>query len=210
MKKGVLGLFAFCIALQAQAFMTVQESNDVTPMGKYKLGVEPQIRTSDGSGANFTGFFDAPINEEMSARALLGTGDTDFVVGGSFKWVPVPDYENQPAVGGKVGAYYWRESDENYTTIRIEPIVSKKIQTEIGDFTPYAALPIMFNSGKGYDKTGVQVAFGSEYFHSEADNMTFGLETGLDAKDSFAYISGYVTIYLDDPNPSQHKTRNKK
>lgn len=210
MKKGFFSLLAVFFALQAQAFMTVQESNDITPMGKYKLGVEPQLRTSNGNGMNFTGFFDAPINEEMSARALIGSGDTDFVAGGSFKWVPVPDYGNQPAVGGKIGGYFWRESDEGYFTVRVEPIVSKKLHTEIGDFTPYGALPILFNSGKDYNKTGVQLAAGTEYFHSEADNMTFGAELGLDAKDSFSYISGYVTIYLDDAHPNQQKTRNKK
>ena len=210
MKMGLFGLFAFSMALQAQAFMTVQESNEVTPMGKHKLGAEPQIRTSNGSDPSFTGFFDAPINEEMSARVLLGSGDTDFYTGASFKWVPVPDYGNQPSVGMKVGAYFWRESSESFTTFRVDPIVSKRFETEIGDFTPYGALPVMFNSGKDYNKTGIQIAGGSEYFHKEADNMTFGLEVGVDTKDSFSYISGYVTIYLDDAHPSQLKTRTKK
>ncbi len=188
--------------------MTVQESNDITPKGKFKLGVEPQIRTSDGSGTNFTAFLDSPINEEMSARVLLGVGDVDLTAGGSFKWVPVPDYESQPAIGGKVGFYFWRESDESFTTLRLEPIVSKRFKTELGDFTPYASLPLMFNSGKGNNETGIQIALGSEYHHPEADNMTFGLEAGLDAKDSFSYISGYVTIYLEDTYTSQTAQRN--
>lgn len=206
-----IGLISFCALLlstQARAFMTVQESNEITPKGFYKLGIEPQVRTSNGSGSNFTGFFDLPINEEMSARAVLGAGDTDLNIGGSFKWVPVPDYDPQPAVGGKIGLYSWRESDNTFTTIRVEPLVSKKFQTEIGEFIPYGALPILFNSGKDSNKTGVQVALGCEFRHAEADNMTFGLEAALDAKDSFAYVSGYVTIYLEDGQPSpQHKTR---
>jgi len=184
--------------LQSQAFMTVQESNEVTPTGKYKLGAEPQFRTSKGTGFNFGGFFDMPINEQSSFRGSVGTGETDFVAGTSLKWVPIPDYGKQPAIGGKVGAFYWREASENFFTFRIEPIMSKKFETTMGFFVPYAAVPLMFNTGKDFNKTTMQVAFGSEFQHPEADNMTFGLETGVDAKDSFSYVSGYVTIYLDD------------
>ncbi len=185
-------------AVSAHAFLTVQESNEITPLGKYKLGVEPQYRTTDKAGFNFAGFFDMPINDQSSVRATLGTGETDFMGGGSIKWVPIPDYGSQPSIGGKLGAYYWREASDNFSTFRIEPLVSKKFVTEAGTFVPYASLPVMFNTGPGMNKTGVQVAFGSELHHPEADNMTFALEAGLDAKDSFSYVSGYVTIYLDD------------
>jgi hypothetical protein len=61
----------------------------------------------------------------------------------------------------------------------------------------------MFNTGKDYNKTSMQVAFGSEFRHPEVDNMTFGLEAAFDAKDSFSYVSGYVTIYLDDQRPNK-------
>lgn len=180
------------------AFMTVQESNEITPTGQFKLGFEPQARLSDGSGFNFAGFFDLPVNEEMSARAHLGSGDTDFFAGGSFKWVPVPDYANQPSIGGKFGLIHWRESDHTFFTFRVEPLISKKFQTETGTFIPYAALPLMFNSGHEMNKTSFQLAGGSEFWHPDADNMTFGAELGLNLKDSFSYISGYVTIFLED------------
>ncbi|MEZ0391560.1 MAG: hypothetical protein ACAH59_05055 [Pseudobdellovibrionaceae bacterium] len=185
-------------ASQAWGFMTTQESNDITPKGQFKLGFEPQMRLSDGGGANFSGFFDLPVNEEMSARANLGSGETDFHAGGSFKWVPIPDYGNQPSLGGKVSLIHWRESSDSFMTLRLEPIVSKKFESQNGTFIPYGALPVMFNSGNDNNKTGIQVVAGSEYRHPHADNMTFGAELGLTAKDSFSYISGYVTIYLED------------
>lgn len=201
MKWKAFGLLGFCLVLNlnsAHAFMSTQESNEITPKGKFKLGFEPQVRTSNGTGTNFSGFFDTGINEQMSARAYVGSGDTDFALGGSLKWVPIPDYERQPAIGGKFSLINWREKSESFFTFRIEPIVSKKLSTEIGTFIPYASLPVMFNTGNDYNKTTAQVAFGSEFLHPEADNMTFGAELGFDAKDSFSYISGYVTIFLDD------------
>jgi hypothetical protein len=194
-------LFAISILLTAvssSAFMTVQESNEITPSGKYKIGAEPQYRTSDGTGFNFSGFFDRSFSESLSARATLGTGDTDFSAGGSLKWVPFPDFDRQPAVGGKVGAYLWREGSDSFTTLRFEPLVSKKFETGIGQLVPYASLPIMFNSGNNFNKTSLQVAAGAELYHPEADNMTFGVEFGLSAKDSFSYISAFATIYIDE------------
>ncbi len=185
-------------AKTSSAFMTVQESNELTPEGKYKIGAEPQFRTSDGSGFNFSGFFDRSLGEALSVRGTLGTGDTDFSAGASLKWVPYPDFDKQPAIGGKIGAYIWREGSENYTTFRIEPLVSKKFDTDIGTLIPYAAFPIMFNSGSNYNKTSLQIAAGAELQHPEADNMTFGAEAALNAKDAFAYVSVFATIYIDD------------
>lgn len=188
------------LPMASLAFMSVQESNEITPMGKFKLGAEPQYRTSRGSGFNFSGFVDAPLSEELSARASVGTGDTDLSLGGSLKWVPIPDFESQPAIGAKIGFIYWREGSDNLTTVRLEPLVSKKIAFEFGHLIPYASLPVMFNNGNNNNKTSLQVALGSELYHKDADNMTFGAEVGLDGKDSFSYISGFVTIYIEE-NP---------
>lgn len=203
MKSRLIFTALLLASLPSGAFMTVQESNEITPAGKYKIGMEPQVRLSDGTGINFTGFFDRGINDEGSFRAWVGTGDTDLTAGGSLKWVPFPDYGSQPAVGLKVGGSYWREHDENFFTVRLDPIVSKKFESDIGLFIPYVAIPVMFHSGQDKDQTGIQVAAGTEFLHTEADNMTFGAEVGFDAKDSFSYISGYVTIYLDEARPNQ-------
>lgn len=186
---------------QAQAFLTVQESNEIAAVGKYKLGLEPQIKMSGGSGANFSGFFDTALSEEMSIRAQLGAGDTDLVAGGSLKWVPIPDYKSQPALGGKASIIYSRKSSDNFFTYRVEPLVSKKFVTNQGTFIPYGSLPIMLTTGNGETVTGLQLAAGSEYLTANADNMTFGAEVGLNARDSFSYISGFVTIYIDQIKP---------
>jgi hypothetical protein len=180
------------------AYLSVQESNEITPAGKYKLGFEPQIKLSRGSGANFSGFFDAPINEEMSGRVILGAGDIDLFAGASFKWVPIPDYQNQPAVGAKVTGVFSRDNSDNYVSLGVAPIVSKRIDSVSGKFIPYASLPVNFVNGKSTTTTHINVAIGSEFMPIKADNMTFGAELGFDLKDSFSYLSGFLTIYLDD------------
>ncbi|PIS10300.1 MAG: hypothetical protein COT73_10135 [Bdellovibrio sp. CG10_big_fil_rev_8_21_14_0_10_47_8] len=180
------------------ALFTIQESTDITPVGHYKLGLEPQVKTSDGGGTNFTAFFDTGISDETSARVLVGTGDTDFAAGASFKWVPIPDYKKQPAIGGKVSLLTWHDSGDSFSALRLEPIVGKKFETDIGSFSPYASVPVMFIDGKTDSKTGFQLAGGTEYIHHELENMTFGGEIGFNAKSSFSYISAFVTINVDD------------
>lgn len=189
------------------AFMTVQESNEITPIGKYKLGFEPQAKTSNGNGANFTTFLDAPINDEFSTRVHLGAGDRDYYVGGSLKWVPIPDYDKQPAIGGKLSVIASREVADGYFTFTAAPIVSKKFPTDIGVFIPYASVPVSSTSGASDTVTNLQLAVGSEYLHNKADNMTFGAELGFDLKDTFSYASAYVTIYLDEKETKHRLTK---
>jgi hypothetical protein len=186
------------LPLFASAYLSVQESNEITPPGKFKLGFEPQMKLSRGSGANFSAFFDAPINDEMSARTLIGAGDLDLFAGASFKWVPIPDYENQPAVGGKVTAVFSKEDSDNFISLGFAPIVSKRFDSEVGLFIPYASLPVNFVNGKSTTTTHINVALGTEFISPKADNMTFGGELGVDLHDSFSYLSAYLTIYLDD------------
>lgn len=193
-----VSLFFILMAEVSQAYLSVQESGEIGQVGNYRLGLEPQAKLSSGGGANLTGFFDAPLNEESSFRGLVGFGDRDFYVGGSFKWIPIPDYENQPAIGGKFSVITSREASVNFVSFRLDPIVSKKFQTDQGLFIPYAAIPVTVTNGDSKTITGIQVVGGTEYVKPEWDATFLGAELGIDAKDSFSYLSVYVSFYLDD------------
>jgi len=200
MKKMILTalVLTFITSAQAFAFMEMAESGDVGGQGAYRVGLIPQVKTSDGSGANISGFFDTGLNDETSARLWLGSGDTDLLLGGTVKWIPIPDYNNQPAVGGRVGAFFFRKSSESFTTFRFDPLISKKFETDLGLLTPYAAVPIMLVNHNSSSTTELQLTLGSEYVHPDVKKLRFGAELGFDVKDSFSYISAYVSIALDD------------
>ena len=201
-RPGILGLaFGFCtlcLAPSAQAFFETGESAEITKPGYYKIGIMPQIRLSDGSGMNVTGFFDSGLAEDKSVRVSLGAGETDFYTGGSFKWVPIPDYENQPAIGGKVEAIYARKSSDSLVSFRFQPLASKKFDTEHGLFTPYAGLPISVTTWRSNTDTQVNLVGGTEFVTPKIKNMEFGAELGLNGTKSFSYISGYITFLLDE------------
>lgn len=97
----LISALLFFSSQNSHAFYETGESGEIAKEGTYKIGLMPQLRLSDGSGMNFTGFFDRALNDESSLRIHAGLGETDFYMGGSYKWIPIPDYKNQPAIGGK-------------------------------------------------------------------------------------------------------------
>ena len=190
-------LSALLLSSPAMAYLTISESAEIPPATYYQIGFEPQFLTDNGGGANVTGFFDAPFSDSTAARLWLGAGVIDFNVGATFKYVPFPDIERQPAIGIRAGGFFARKSDENILTAQVAPLFSKKVNTESGLFTPYAAFALDFTNTKERNFTGTQFVFGSEYKTPDIPKMYFGLEVGLNLNDSYSYVSGTVTFPFD-------------
>lgn len=197
------------LSIPAQAFLAIGESADVTPAGTLKLGLEPQIRLSEGSGANMSVFIDGGINEEMSYRALLGAGETDLVLAGSFKWVPFPDFERQPAIGFRGDINVGREMEETFTVVRIAPIISKRMQTDYILFTPYAALPVGMMGVKGKNDSIAQLAIGTDIFSQDTPNLTYNAELGTNINRAFSYLSFNITYLMNENHGFKMKRRNR-
>lgn len=203
MKASFLKLVAFYIVVGlyptlVHSYVTVGESGEITPEALYKIGIEPQFVTSGDNGINLRVFFDGSYDESKSYRFHLGTGATDFVAGGSFKWIPIPDYESQPAMGGKIGASVVRISDATSIVFQFTPLISKKYEVENGTLIPYAGLPLLLSTYKGESTSSALLALGTEFKHIDAANYTFGAEIGMNAKDAFSYFSFFGTIYFDE------------
>jgi hypothetical protein len=197
--KRATGLAAITlVCVSAHGFYETGESAEIAAPGVYKIGVMPQIRLSDGSGMNVTGFFDRGLDDDKSVRVQLGAGETDFYTGGSFKWVPIPDYKDQPAIGGKVEIIYGRKSSDSVMSFRIHPLISKKFDTDHGLFTPYASVPLGVTTWRSNTETQVNLVGGTEWAPGNMKNMEFGAELGLNGSKSFSYIAGYVTFLLDE------------
>jgi hypothetical protein len=175
----------------------VGESAEILPISTYRLGAAPQFYLSDGGGLNVIGYVDAALTDSTSMRVQAGGGEIDFFTGASFKWVPIPDYENQPAIGLKVGANFGREGDKTLTSVQLSPLVSKKVETDYGLLIPYTSLSLSRTSVRGETSTGFQVVGGTEWLHPDT-HFQFGAELGLEAKDSYSYLMGWISIPLDE------------
>ncbi|MFN7824631.1 MAG: hypothetical protein ACK5P6_04650 [Pseudobdellovibrionaceae bacterium] len=193
-----IGLFlSLFLSAPAHAYLVIGESAEILPISTYRIGAAPQFYLSDGGGLNVLGYVDAALTDSTSMRVQAGGGEIDFFAGASFKWVPIPDFENQPAIGVKIGANFGREADENLTSFQLSPLVSKKVETDYGLLIPYASLSLSRTSVRGETDTGFQVVGGTEWIHPDT-HFQFGAELGLEAKDSYSYLMGWISIPLDE------------
>lgn len=180
------------------AYYTTGESAELVQPGQYQVGLEPQLRLSDGTGVNFNGFLDAPFGKDGSIRAILGFGNTDFYTSLGYKWVPVPDYDRQPAIGGKLEVIYSRVGNLSATALKLHPIVSKKYEIEYGTLIPYGSIPLALFTTAANSDTSLQLVGGAELLPAEYRKWKYSAELGVNMNKAFSYISGTVVYLLDD------------
>lgn len=192
--------FAFVsFSLSSQAgYLTLGESGEIIPEGTYAIGASPQVLTNDGGGFNISAFLDASWNDSMSSRFILGTGETDFYTSGSFKFIPFPDVDRQPAIGIKASLWYAREGTSNVTTLQIAPMLSKKYETESGVFIPYAAWGWNTNRSGGSSDSGHQFFLGSDWLEPQLGHMHVTGEVAFDLKDSISSVSLFLSFPFDN------------
>src|SRR5438045_1900949 len=107
MKKIIMLLFVLTGA-PAGAYINVMDTGEMLAPGHFRAMIEPQYIFDKIPGAALAGRFDLPINDNLNGRVLLGGGAIDFESGAFIKWVPIPDYKNQPAIGLDAGVTYVR------------------------------------------------------------------------------------------------------
>lgn len=190
-KYFVLGLF---LTSQAQAYLSMAESGELVSPGKYQVGIEPQFLTNKGNGANVNVFFDTALSDSSSARISMGAGSVDFNTFASVKWIPIPDFDNQPAMGLRAGAGIARDEDENVIQFQVAPLVSKRFDTEYGLTVPYLAVPFTFLNTKEENLVASNLVLGSEFQYVDWKEASMGAELGVDLNKSYSYISLFLTF----------------
>lgn len=181
------------LPVKSFALLTVLDTGEIIESGNYKLGVQIQGVTDEPGGINFAGHVYLPISSAWNLRFHAGTGQTEFNVGGGLKWIPIPDINQQPAIGA-IMEIEWA-SDNNFDVLyaRIAPLISKTFRWEYGAMSPYAAIPLglyhMFDADSDKTDLFLQLALGVELDFEAFDNFSVVGEGGFDLKDSFSYVS---------------------
>lgn len=192
-----LSLGLLLVATSAQAYYSTMDTAELLEAGQYKITAESQFATSGDEGVNLVARFDSYFTEDSNLKALVGVGTTDFQIGGFFKWIPIPDYENQPAMGVIMGVNYARAEDTNDLSIRFHPLVSKKFETNFGAIVPYGAIPFGIRSRDGDNELPIQVEVGSELQLNQIQKFRFLVEVGFDVTKAFSYISFGASMNFD-------------
>ncbi len=188
------------LSAPAFAYYTFQDTGSLLAPGQYAVGGELQFRTSDDSGVNILGRFDGGWRDDLNYRAIVGFGDTDFQAGGFVKWVPIPDYDNQPAIGLSVGGLLATYESNTEFSLRLYPFISKQFDVEVGQLTPYASLPLGLRTYDGDSDNTTQLILGTKYVHPEMKGAHYFAEIGFDLDDAFSYFSVGATFPLNEDN----------
>jgi hypothetical protein len=186
------------VSQPARAFFTTLDTGEVIQPEHYRAMLMPQLIFDKIEGTNVLAAFDTGIAEDQQIRGFLGIGEIDFQVGANYKWVPFPDVEGQPAIGLIGGIQWMKIADDNLLSLRVGPLVSKKVETEVGDFTPYASLPIGLTDYKNSTYMPIQFAAGTEWRTLQFDQLTFMTELGLNITKAYSYLALGVLYYFDE------------
>lgn len=192
----------------AEAYFSTIDNGELVAPGAYQVSLEPQLVLTNNEGFNVVGRLDTGIDQQSSARALLGVGKVDFQIGGFYKIVPFPDTATQPAIGADFGAIVARVAGETETSLRFHPLTSKRFEAEVGDFTPYASLPIGVTWRSGSETTiPVQLVGGTEFRSLNHPNISYFAELGININRSFSYLSAALAYRFDDSMMSGRRNR---
>lgn len=200
--KSLLLPFLLLISAPAFAYYDVLDTGEILAKGNYKLTAGTQFLTDHG-GANVDAMFDMGFNEEFGVRALMGFGETDIFAGGMFKWVPVPDIENQPAIGFNLGLIYAKDGETRDLSFRLEPLVSKNFKLEATVWTPYASLPVSLRARDqldGPNRTDLawQLVAGTQLQVEKWKKLQFMAEVGVDLDKALSHFSIAALLYFDE------------
>lgn len=169
----------------AMAYQSLLSTGDmVQPQQFQVLGyIESIFDELDGVNANVRGTYG--MTDELQGDLELGVGEFDVMLGAFIKWVPIPDYEKQPAIGVRAGISYIDTDRYSQTSISAMPFVSKGVDSPQGRFTPYIGFPLAVNSNSNDTYFSSRIAFGTEWTHPEQKQIHVVAELGLELSKSF-------------------------
>ncbi len=189
--------------LEVYAYHSVMDTGNIIERGTFKAQVENQIVSSPENRLNINARLDMGLNEEAEFRGVIGIGATDLHVGVFYKWIPIPDFSQQPAVGLLSGLTYASSTKDNSLTLHFNPIVSKTFEMELGEITPYASLPIGLRSTSRYNSSTkldipVHLTLGGELRTTPWDKVRFMAEISFNIQNTFNYFNLGANISFDE------------
>ena len=143
---------------------------------------------------------DKRLSMNSGLRGTIGIGPTAFRIGGFYKWAPIPDLPNQPAVSLLTGIMYTSLDEDNDLSLRLHPIVSKNLTIKnIGQITPYGSLPIGIRSLSHKDiDIPIQLTLGAEFKRPKWKQVTFMTEMNFNVQNSSNYFGFGINVNFDE------------
>ena len=189
----------FCSSISSAYFETMNDA-EVVPVGSLRVIASPQVVLTRHDGFTMNALTDFGFTPESDIRFAFGAGSVDFTFAGFYKWAPIPDVDNQPAMALMGGVSYANIDGSNEFSVQVHPIISKKfLLASSGSFTPHLALPVALMSRSGNAKLPIQVNFGTQWVppNWKWKNSFLIAEAAVNISESFSAISIGAAFQFD-------------
>ncbi len=167
------------------------------PPGDFSLGVEPEIITSNPSGAGFNlkpKFGTTPF---LNWEGIIGTGSGDrgLKLGATADFDWFPDVEHQPGIATPFTLLYNQISGDNIINYFFSPMLYKTFKGESAEYIPFISMPFGWSIRNSRNSNFSQFVMGSMFKSPGTQYFRFSVEAGFNINRSFSYISGGVTWF---------------
>lgn len=177
------------LSLPSWSYLTILESGEPLTNKEVHLGFAPQFMSGDFKGSNGVFALRTGLDEGRDFSVQLGGGDVHFWSTLATRWTPIPDYDDQPAIGLRIDVTLARVSDVTTGSLRLAPFASKRFRTDVGHVEPYTYLPIGLTVQNGrYDNLSSFV-IGSQFGIEELRPMFLYGEIAINIKNSVSYFT---------------------
>lgn len=188
---------ALFAAWPSSAYMAFMQTGDIPEPGHYQISSHLQFAASEIDGITLAGRGESRLTEATTLFTSVGFGAIKFMAGFGLKWVPYPDFEQQPALGATFSVWYgyneWQitvpPSETSEVSLRVTPFASKKYQVEFGELNAYVALPFGATDRERGSRYPIHLVAGFAAHNPEHKQIAFTGEIGLNLHDAFNYFT---------------------
>jgi len=184
----IFSLLVLC-SVPVWSYLTILESGEPLTTSEMHLGFAPQFMSGGFEGSNGVLSLRTGLDEGRDFSLQIGGGDVNFWTSLATRWIPIPDYDDQPAIGLRFDVTLSRFQDINRGVIRLAPFISKRFRTDVGHLEPYAYLPLGMTVQSGrYDNLSSMV-LGSQLQIEDLRPVFLYGETAVNMKNSVSYFT---------------------
>lgn len=187
-------LIVMIITQPVWAFFSLMDTTQLVRQGDYKILGDAQVLFDEPKGLNLNPRFSTGISDDSEVQFEAGVGSVDYYLGAFYKWVPIPDTDEQPGVGLRAGFTFANVNDYSTYGLNITPMISKSINGNAGRFTPYGGLQFGLQRNTNDTYFSMQATIGIEWAPNSWDydklkDFNFLVEYGFEVDDAFDYLS---------------------
>ncbi|MEM7647067.1 MAG: hypothetical protein AAF203_09175 [Pseudomonadota bacterium] len=187
-------LLLMIISTPSYGFLSLMDTGNLVNEGEYRIQGEGQILMDPPEGFNLNARFATGLDDESEIQFEGGIGSVDYYLGAFYKWMPFPDTDDQPAIGGRGGVVFADFNGFSTYGFNVTPLISKNISSGYGQFTPYGGIEMSLLNNVDDTNFSMQAVIGLSWSPNEWEfpglkKFNFMVEYGAEIDDAFNYFS---------------------